>query len=84
MKPYVTQVWPQFTADAQFNSAFGGVVVERVELFRTSRTVVISLRSVLPRRCRIRCCENGTGCSPSRRARGAATGNNSEEPGVCS
>ena len=48
MKPYVTQVWPQFTADAQFNSAFGGVVVERVELFRTSRTVVISLRSAAP------------------------------------
>ncbi len=48
MKPLVTQVWPQFTADAQFNTAFGGVVVERVELFRTSRKVIISLRSADP------------------------------------
>ena len=48
MKPFVTQVWPQFTADAQFNACFTGVVVEKVELFRTSRKVVISLRSAEP------------------------------------
>ena len=45
MKPFVTQVWPQFTADAQFSACFSGVVVEKVELFRTSRRVIISLRS---------------------------------------
>ena len=48
MKPYVTEVWPQFTADTQFTAAFGNVVVERVELYRTARKVVISLRSADP------------------------------------
>ena len=48
MKPFVTQVWPQFTADAQFSACFGSVVVEKVELFRTSRRVIISLRSAEP------------------------------------
>ena len=48
MKPFVTQVWPQFTADAQFNACFGQVLVERVELYRTARRVVICLRSAEP------------------------------------
>lgn len=48
MKPFVTQVWPQFTADQQFCAAFGGVLVERVELNRTARKVTISLRSTEP------------------------------------
>ncbi|WP_294451949.1 exonuclease domain-containing protein [uncultured Gemmiger sp.] len=48
MKPFVTQVWPQFTADAQFNACFGQVLVDRVELYRTARKVVICLRSAEP------------------------------------
>lgn len=48
MKPFVTQVWPQFTADRQFCAAFGSVVVDRVELNRTQRKVILCLRSVQP------------------------------------
>ena len=48
MKPLVTQVWPQFTADQQFCAAFGNVLVERVELYRTKRQVIICLRSAEP------------------------------------
>ncbi|MEE0801594.1 MAG: PolC-type DNA polymerase III [Gemmiger sp.] len=48
MKPLVTQVWPQFTADQQFTACFGSVLVEHVQLFRTARRVVISLRSAAP------------------------------------
>lgn len=48
MKPLVTQVWPQFTADQQFCAAFGSVLVERVELYRTKRQVIICLRSAEP------------------------------------
>ena len=48
MKPFVTQVWPQFTADQQFCAAFGSVIVDRVELYRTQRQVVICLRSAEP------------------------------------
>ena len=48
MKPFVTQVWPQFTADQQFCAAFGSVLVDRVELYRTQRQVVICLRSAEP------------------------------------
>ena len=48
MKPFVTQVWPQFTADAQFNACFGQVLVDRVELYRTARKVIICLRSSEP------------------------------------
>ena len=48
MKPFVTQVWPQFTADQQFCAAFGSVLVDRVELYRTKRQVVICLRSAEP------------------------------------
>ena len=48
LKPFVTQVWPQFTADAQFSACFGAVLVEKVELLRTSRKVIVSLRSAEP------------------------------------
>ena len=48
LKPFVTQVWPQFTADQQFCAAFGSVLVDRVELYRTKRQVVICLRSAEP------------------------------------
>ena len=53
MKPFVTQVWPQFTADAQFNACFGQVLVERVELYRTARRVVIACAA--PSRWTARC-----------------------------
>lgn len=48
MKPFVTQVWPQFTGDPQFDQCFGNVLVERVELLRTARKVIICLRSAEP------------------------------------
>ncbi len=48
MKPLVTQVWPQFTADATFCSSFADVLVERVELYKTARRVVLCLRSAEP------------------------------------
>ena len=48
MKPFVTQVWPQFTADQQFCDAFGSVIVDCVELHRTTRQVVLRLRSSEP------------------------------------
>ena len=48
LKPLVTQVWPQFTADEQFIACFGNVFVERVELHRTTRKVTICLRSAEP------------------------------------
>ncbi len=48
MKPLVTQVWPQFLADPQFAQAFGGVLVERVELNRARRTATLCLRSAAP------------------------------------
>lgn len=48
MEPLVTQVWPQFTADAQFCALFGSVVVQSVVLNRPKRQVAISLRSAEP------------------------------------
>ena len=48
MKPCVTQVWPQFTADQQFCDAFGSVIVDCVELHRTTRQVILRLRSSEP------------------------------------
>lgn len=43
LKPLVTLVWPQFTADEQFTASFSNVFVERVELFRSARKVIICL-----------------------------------------
>ena len=48
MKPFVTQVWPQFTADKQFCDTFGSVIVDCVELHRTTRQVILRLRSSEP------------------------------------
>lgn len=48
MNPLVTQLWPQFNADAAFAQGFAGVLVERVELLRQSRKVLISLQSARP------------------------------------
>ena len=44
LKPLVTQVWPQFTADEQFTASFSNVFVERVELFRLT---VVSSTSIV-------------------------------------
>ena len=30
MKPMLTQLWPQFTADAAFMDSYGSAIVERV------------------------------------------------------
>ena len=30
MKPLLTDLWPQFAEDAEFRSAFGGAVVDKV------------------------------------------------------
>lgn len=48
MKPLVTQLWPQFTADETFANNFAGVLVERVELLRSQKKVCISLYSARP------------------------------------
>ena len=48
MKPYVTEAWPQFTADAQFTASFGQVRVERAVQNNRQRTVTLCLRSAAP------------------------------------
>ncbi len=48
MNPLVTEVWPQFGADPDFAAAFAGVRVERVELHRAERTVLLCLYSAVP------------------------------------
>lgn len=48
MKPLVTQLWPQFTADSDFASSFSGVLVDKVEMKRNDQQVRISLQSAAP------------------------------------
>lgn len=48
MKPFVTQLWPQFTADQTFSHYFAGVLVEQIEMLRLSRKIKIGLRSGIP------------------------------------
>ncbi len=48
LRPYVTEVWPQFTADAQFTANFGQVRVERAVQNNRQRTVTLCLRSPVP------------------------------------
>ena len=48
MRPLVTQVWPQFTADPSFCAAFDQVVVERAEQNQAKRTIQFCLRSAAP------------------------------------
>ncbi len=48
MKPLVSALWPQFAADEGFRTGFSGVLVERVELHRMSKQVIVSLRSPRP------------------------------------
>ena len=37
MKPMLTQLWPQFTADAAFMDSYGSAIVERVVADRQIR-----------------------------------------------
>lgn len=48
VKPFVTQLWPQFTVDETFARYFSGVLVEHIEMLRTSRKIKIALRSGAP------------------------------------
>jgi DNA polymerase-3 subunit alpha (Gram-positive type) len=48
MKPLVSQLWPQFMADADFASSFGSVIVEQAEMFRADKKLVFTLRSAAP------------------------------------
>ncbi len=45
MKPLLTQLWPQFTADADFMASFGSAVVERVAADRKKMTVTVIFRT---------------------------------------
>ncbi len=45
MKPLLTQLWPQFTADADFTSSYGDAVVERVVADRKKMTVTVTYRT---------------------------------------
>lgn len=45
MKPLLTQLWPQFTADADFMAGFGSAVVERVAADRKKMTVTVVYRT---------------------------------------
>ena len=51
MKPLLTDLWPQFAEDAEFRSAFGGAVVDKVLANRQHRliTVVYSAPAPAPR-----------------------------------
>ena len=51
MKPLLTDLWPQFAEDAEFRSAFGGAVVDKVLANRQHRliTVVSSAPAPAPR-----------------------------------
>ena len=48
MKPLVTQLWSQFTADEAFAQCFAGVIVDKVELIRNQQKAKISLISGAP------------------------------------
>ncbi|MCI2046188.1 MAG: PolC-type DNA polymerase III [Faecalibacterium sp.] len=48
MKPLVSQLWPQFMADADFAGSFGNVIVEQAEMFRMDKKIVFTLQSVAP------------------------------------
>ena len=48
MKPLVSQLWPQFMVDPDFAAAFGKVIVEQAEMFRSDKKIVFTLRSAAP------------------------------------
>ena len=39
MKPLLTELWPQFCADADFVAGYAGALVERVEADRKKRII---------------------------------------------
>ena len=45
MKPLLTQLWPQFTADADFMASYGSAIVERVAADRKKMTVTVVYRT---------------------------------------
>ncbi len=48
MKPLLTQLWPQFTADAAFMDSFGSALVEYVEADRREQAVTLTYRTERP------------------------------------
>ena len=48
MKPLLTELWPQFCADADFVAGYAGALVERVEADRKKRIIKVVYRTVAP------------------------------------
>lgn len=48
MKPLLTKLWPQFSADEAFMTAFSGALVERVEADRKKKQLTVVYRTVNP------------------------------------
>ena len=48
MKPLVTQLWPQFTADEEFTRCFQGVIVDHVKANREQKKITIACTSAAP------------------------------------
>ena len=48
MKPLLTQLWPQFSADSDFMASFSGALVERVEADRRNKIITVVYRTVQP------------------------------------
>lgn len=52
MKPMLTQLWPQFTADAAFMDSYGSAIVERVVADRQNKIITVVYRRQI--RCPLR------------------------------
>ncbi len=48
MKPLLTQVWPQFTADTDFMESFRGAVLEHIAADRKNQAVTVAYRTEKP------------------------------------
>lgn len=48
MKPLLTQLWPQFSADAEFTKGYAGALVERVEADRRNKVITVVYRTLAP------------------------------------
>ncbi len=48
MKPLLTKLWPQFSADEAFMASFSGALVERVEADRREKIITVVYRTVAP------------------------------------
>lgn len=48
MKPMLTQLWPQFTADAAFMNSYGSAIVERVVADRQNKIITVVYRTANP------------------------------------